>query len=204
MHLTAENNIIERDIHCPYCKQNHALLISGITEKRHSFGLPDFGLKFWLSVHFTFGLHILFHGISLFETKKSVEYQTYGFCPVCGRSYSANVPETIKRTSARREKLYLSDNRVIFGICGGIAEYTELPVVIVRGVAVIRTLLFLIGSFAFLVNLIRGTNSLTGAIEAIKNLGALPFLSDPILYLLLGIFRVIPEKTNYPGGYRNG
>lgn len=204
MNLSAEQNIIERDIHCPYCKQNHALLISGVAQKRSTFGLPDYGLKYWLSVYFTFGLHIIIHGISLFESKKSVEYQTYGFCPLCGRSYNANVPGAVKSASVQKEKLYLSDNdRLIFGICGGIAEFTELPPVVVRGVAVIKTLLLLIAALAFLVGLINGAGSLSKALETLSSLGTIPFLSDPVVYFLLGIFRVIPTRPARPEVYRN-
>ena len=47
-----ENEIIEKEIHCPYCNTDHAVLLSKTTSKKISFLLPAYGLKFLLSLFF--------------------------------------------------------------------------------------------------------------------------------------------------------
>lgn len=41
-----ESNIMLKDIHCPYCNENGAILLSKTTSKKISLQLPAFGLKF--------------------------------------------------------------------------------------------------------------------------------------------------------------
>lgn len=63
MNLNTENaqTIIERDVHCPYCDSDKALLISEIADKRTVLKMPDLDRKYWLSFTFTFGLYALVH-----------------------------------------------------------------------------------------------------------------------------------------------
>lgn len=132
-----EQNIIERDVHCPYCDSDKALLISGVSEKRSILQMPDYGKKYWLCVIFTLGLYMLIHGFPMIEKKRVYEYTTYGFCPHCGKTYNAGV-STSKTSKAKSPKLYRSlEQKKIFGICGGIAEFTGLSVKLVRIVMVL-------------------------------------------------------------------
>ena len=144
MNLNTENaqTIIERDIHCPCCDTDKALLISEITDKRSVLKLPDLDRKYWLSLIFTFGLYALVHGFPFIEKKRTYEYATYGFCPYCGKTYNAGVPKSIN--AEKRKKVYRSlKDKKIFGICGGIAEYTGRNVKAVRIAMVIYALGFI-------------------------------------------------------------
>jgi phage shock protein PspC (stress-responsive transcriptional regulator) len=118
------------------------MIISGISEKRSVLQMPDYGKKYWLCVFFTFGLYMLIHGFPMIEKKRIYEYSTYGFCPHCGKTYNAGAPASVK-PSAKKPKVYRSVNqKVIFGICGGISEFTGLSVKLVRIVMVIRCCMF--------------------------------------------------------------
>lgn len=134
MNINTENaqTIIERDVHCPYCDSNKALLISELTDKRSILQMPDAGKKYWLCVIFTLGLYMLIHGFPIIEKKRIYEYTTYGFCPHCGKTYNAGVPSS-KTNKSKSPKLYRSaENKMILGICGGISEFTGLSVTLVR------------------------------------------------------------------------
>ena len=138
-----EQNIIERDVHCPYCDSDKALLISEISEQRSILQMPDYGKKYWLCVIFTFGLYMLVHGFPMIEKKRVYGYTTYGFCPHCGKTYNAGVPAS-KVNKSKSPKLYRSlEQKKIFGICGGIAEFTGLSVKLVRIVMVLYCLGFM-------------------------------------------------------------
>lgn len=144
-----EQNVIERDIHCPYCDSDKALLISGLTDKRTILQLPDYGSRYWLSVFFTCGMHLLVHGIPMIEKKRVYEYTTYGFCPHCGKTYNAGVPAKISKEKVH--KLYRSSkNKVMLGLCSGIAEYTGLSVMLVRIMMIVYGLA-IIPAFAYFV-----------------------------------------------------
>ena len=144
LNVSNEQNIIERDVHCPYCQSDHALLISGIAEKRSVIQLPDYGLKYWLSVYFTFGVYMLLHGFPMLEKRRIYDYQTYGFCPNCGKSYHAGVSAAAKAARAKVPRFYRSvEQRKIFGLCGGVAEYTGLSVTLVRVATILYGFTFL-------------------------------------------------------------
>lgn len=133
MNLTATNeqNIIERDVHCPYCLSDKALLISGLAVKKSTLQMPAYGLKYWLCVIFTMGIHAFTHGMPLFEKKRTYDFNTYGFCPYCGKNYNASASASIAKS--REPKLYKSlKDKKITGLCGGIAEYTGLSVKVIR------------------------------------------------------------------------
>ena len=128
-----QSNIIERHVHCPFCSSEEAMLLSQLAEKKSTLQMPAFGLKFLLSTVFTLGLYPLVHGFPAFEKKRNYQYQTYGFCPNCGKTYNAGVPEAIQTMNQQQPKLYRSAyDKVLFGLCGGIAEYTGLPSRLVR------------------------------------------------------------------------
>ena len=132
LNATNEQNIIERDIHCPFCQSDKALLISGLAVKSSSLLWPPaYGLKYALSVVFTMGIHMITNGFPFIEKKRSYEFNTYGFCPHCGKTYNAGAPATVKAVKA--PKFYKSlRQKKIMGVCGGIAEYTGLSVKVVR------------------------------------------------------------------------
>lgn len=142
---SSDQNIIERDIYCPYCHYENALLISGVAEKKSTLQLPAYGLKYMLSFIFTFGIYALINGMPWIEIKRTTEHNTYGFCSKCGKTYNAGVPMQI-RAMKREPKLYRSEkNKIIFGLCAGISEYTGIPVKIVRTLMVIYSLSILPG-----------------------------------------------------------
>ena len=135
--------MIERHIHCPYCQSEEALLISQPAEKISTIQLPAFGKKFVLSTLFTFGLYPLVHGYPYIEKKRTYEYHSYGFCPYCGKTYNASLPQNVKITQSQSPKVYRSlYNKKILGICGGIAEFTGLSPTLVRIVMVCYGLWF--------------------------------------------------------------
>lgn len=143
--------VIEKNVFCPYCKSEDALLISEITSQKAALQIPDYGKKYWLCVIFTFGLYMLVHGFPMIETKRTYEYMTYGFCAHCGKSYNASIPVSLSRAEHRKSKVYLSWNqKLIMGVCGGIAEYTGLSVKLVRlsmvlyGITIIPVILYFV------------------------------------------------------------
>ncbi len=141
MNLNTENaqTIIERDVHCPYCDSDKALLISELADKRSVLKMPDLDRKYWLSFIFTFGLYAFVHGFPFIEKKRVYDYNTYGFCPHCGKKYNAGVPNSI--AAEKRKKVYRSlRDKKILGICGGIAEYTGRNVTAIRIAMVIYSL----------------------------------------------------------------
>ena len=50
-------NVIMRDVHCPFCETDEAILMSRTTSKKVSIQLPAYGLKFILSVLYLSILH---------------------------------------------------------------------------------------------------------------------------------------------------
>lgn len=147
-----DQNIIERDVHCPYCQSDKALLISGISEKRTVLQFPAYGKKYWLCVIFTLGFYMLVHGFPTIEKKRTIEYNTYGFCPHCGKTYNAGAPATVKAVNTKSPKVYRSVNqKAVLGICGGIAEFTGLSVKLVRIMMVVYSLLSIIPAILYAV-----------------------------------------------------
>lgn len=154
INTTNQQTTIERDVHCPYCDSDKALLISEATEQRSILQMPDYGKKYWLCVIFTFGLYMIVHGFPVIEKKRVYGYTTYGFCPHCGKTYNAGIPLS-KANKAKSPKLYRSlEQNVLFGICGGISEFTGLSIKLVRimmivyGIGFIPAIIYLIlGAF---------------------------------------------------------
>ena len=143
-----ESNVILRDIHCPYCNNDSALLISEKTQSVIGFRWPAFGLRFILSFIYLSLLHIWRYGFKMIEVTKERVYTTYGFCPGCGNSYSAGAPEDVKAEAYEPNLYRFRKGKVITGYCKGVSEYTGIPVLWVR----ITTVLFgltLIGTFFY-------------------------------------------------------
>lgn len=148
-----ESTILERDIHCPYCNTDHAVLLNKTSSKKVSIQLPAYGLKFVLSLLYLSILQILMYGFKMIEAVKVIDTVTYAFCPECGNSYSMAPQEDIKK-EVRDPKFYrIKDGKSIMGMCTGISEYTGIPLLWVRimtviyGFTVIGTILyFLIGA----------------------------------------------------------
>ena len=89
------DNIIAKDVHCPYCDSANAVLLNKTSSRKFAFQLPAFGLKFVLSLLYLSIIHICINGFKLFETIKTIDNVTYVFCPNCGNSYSMAPPEQI-------------------------------------------------------------------------------------------------------------
>ena len=146
-------DMILKDIHCPYCDTEHAILLSRPTSKEWALRLPAFGLKFLLCLLYLGFIQIFVHGYKYFELTKRVNYTTYAFCPNCGNSFSMAAPETV-RDDLNEPKLYKNKhNRAIMGLCSGISEYTGISLLWIRiltfiyGLTVIGAILyFLIGA----------------------------------------------------------
>lgn len=147
------NNIAMRDVHCPYCNCNEAVLLNKTTSKRISIQMPAFGLKFVLSLIYLSIVHMWINGYKLIEAIKVVDSITYVFCPKCGNSYSMAPPETIKEENHEPHLYKIREGKVIMGLCKGISEYTGISLFWIRimtvlyGLTVIGALLyFLIGT----------------------------------------------------------
>lgn len=126
------SNIILKDIHCPFCGSEKALLLSRTTSKKISIQLPAFGLKFILSLIFLSVLHVWINGYKLIEVVKEINNVTYGFCPECGNSYSMAPPEAIKE-EVKEPKFYrVREGKAIMGFCTGVSKYTGIPLLWVR------------------------------------------------------------------------
>lgn len=85
--------IIERDVYCPYCKENGAFLISDMAEYSDTLQLPEVGCTNAALMGCTCGCWGLVKGYPLIERKKHFTYRTYGFCPHCGNIYYAEKPQ---------------------------------------------------------------------------------------------------------------
>ncbi len=148
-----DNSIIVKDIHCPYCDSDNALLINRAEAKKVSLQLPAFGLKTVLSAVYLSLVHVWIHGWKLIEAKKEIENVTYGFCPNCGNGYSMSPPESVKAEAEEPRFCKIRDGKVIMGLCKGISEYTGISILWIRimtviyGLTIIGALLyFLIGA----------------------------------------------------------
>lgn len=149
----AHDNIAMRDVHCPYCNCDDAVLLSKTTSKKLSIQLPAYGLKFVLSALYLSIVHIWINGYKLIEAIKVIDSITYVFCPKCGNSYSMAPPETIKVENQEPHLYKVREGKVIMGLCRGISEYTGISLFWIRimtvfyGVTVIGSILyFLIGT----------------------------------------------------------
>ncbi len=124
--------VIERNIKCPFCGDEHAMLINKEDGMKTGVGLPAYGLKSLLSFMYLNIVHIAINGLRLFQITRRKAISTYIFCPACGNAVSANAPEEI-RQEAEEPKLYrIKTNKAVTGLSKGIAEFTGIPVLWVR------------------------------------------------------------------------
>ena len=121
-----DSSIILRDVHCPFCNTEQALLINNVKRKKVSIQLPAFGLKTVLSALYLSLVHVWIHGWKLIEATKGIDSVTYGFCPNCGNSYSAAAPDSVKEELEEPKFYKANDGKVIMGFCKGVSEYTGL------------------------------------------------------------------------------
>ena len=84
-----ESNIMLKDIHCPYCNENGAILLSKTTSKKISLQLPAFGLKFLFSLFYLSIVHIFINGFKcrfshklkkLFALNEKIELIIFAYC----------------------------------------------------------------------------------------------------------------------------
>jgi len=159
LNATNEQNVITRDIHCPFCQSDKALLISGLAKKSSSILWPPAcGLKYWLSVIFTFGIHMFTHGMPQIEKKRMYEFATYGFCPQCGKKYDAGAPATISEKTEQLKFYKSLRQKKIFGICGGISDYTGISIKLVRLAMVLHGLTFIPAIVYLIAGFVTDTN----------------------------------------------
>ena len=127
-----DSSIILRDIHCPYCNTDKALLMSRKTASTIGLRLPAYGLRFVLSLIYLSLLHIWRYGFKIIEVTKGRTYSTYGFCPCCGNTYSAGPPEEVDEEESDPKFYRVRKGKAITGYCNGISEYTDIPLLWVR------------------------------------------------------------------------
>lgn len=136
--LKNDENIVLKNVHCPYCESDDAVLISKSSEMITSIQLPQYGLKYVLSVLYLSFLYMWIHGYKIIEKKRVFQNVTYAFCPKCGNSYLLEPSkEEIKK---EREEIFrrCRDGKLISGLCAGIAKYTGISLRWIR----IMTVLF--------------------------------------------------------------
>ena len=186
-----DSSIIERGIHCPFCKTKEALLMSRASNKKLSFQTPAFGLKFLLLLMFH-PLTIFLYGFKAFEINKGIRYDTYGFCPNCGNSYAASPPETTD-SKVEEPKFYRNSIKSkIKGLCAGIADYTGLPTGWVRLVSTVYLLApFLMGMMG-VITLIQSKAEFGAVVSAFVTV-SIPSVVIAALYFVIALF--IPEKS---------
>lgn len=145
-----QKSTIRKNIHCRSCGCDDALLIDTVYGKKSVLKTPSLNKKYWLSMYFTFGLYGLVHGFHFIEKKSSFKHDTYVFCPHCGKKFNVGIRSD--RKSSR--KIYLSaDDKLIFGICGGVAEYTGRNVNAVRLAMILHGLFIIPAVVYFLIGI---------------------------------------------------
>ena len=124
--------VIERDVKCPFCGDEHAMLINKEDGMKTGVGLPAYGLRSFLRFIYLFFFHIAINGLRFIQITRKKDVSTYIFCPACGNMVSANAPEEIKQ-EAEGPKLYrIKKNKAVTGLSKGIAEFTGIPVLWIR------------------------------------------------------------------------
>ena len=85
--------VIERDMFCPYCESNSAVLISETVGRKSVKGCAPIGIKNGCLLYITGGCWAIVSGFPLFDTKEEIKTNLFGFCPCCGNTYTVNKPE---------------------------------------------------------------------------------------------------------------
>lgn len=183
MNITNQASIIERNIHCPFCDKDEALLLHELTGQRSTLQYPDFGKKFWLRIVFTFGISAIVHGLPFCEIKRSYDHVTYGFCPHCGNSFNASCPDQMQK---KEPKLYRrTSNKIVMGIASGIAAYTDLPLLLIRAVMILYALMIALVESGFMSGLMlaMGIGSVSGPVGFIISVSSTALIAG-VLYML--------------------
>lgn len=124
--------VIKRDIQCPFCQYEHALLINKEDGMKTGIGFPAYGLRSFISFLYLFIFHIIINGFRLIQITHKKDVSTYIFCPACGNAVSANAPEEIKNESEGSKLYRIKTDKVVTGLSRGIAEFTGIPVLWIR------------------------------------------------------------------------
>lgn len=90
--------IIERDMYCPYCETNSAVLISESIKDKTLIGCASVGIKNGCLLLVTGGCWAIVSGYPLFDIKEEHSSHIYGFCPCCGNTYPVIKPEITEKT----------------------------------------------------------------------------------------------------------
>lgn len=85
--------IIERDVFCPYCNQNSAVLISETIKTKKTIGCAAIGCKDAFLLYITGCCWAIVCGFPLLDVKEDNTTNMYGFCPCCGNTYPVIKPE---------------------------------------------------------------------------------------------------------------
>ncbi len=137
-----DSAVIVKDVHCPYCDSDQAVLINRVAEKGISLYFFYGGLKFILCLMFLNLLYIYEHGFKFFEARKRIASTPYVFCPRCGNSFMMKAPEDESVHMPASPKFYRQrEGKILGGLCRGISEYIDMPVWWIRLVMVIYCLL---------------------------------------------------------------
>lgn len=106
--------IIERDMYCPYCGGNSAVLISETVKNRRVLGCAPVGLKDGCLICLTGGCWMLISGLPLCDMKEETTRNIYGFCPCCGNCYPVNKPEVKTETMSDRFNSMIQKTSQVF------------------------------------------------------------------------------------------
>ena len=144
-----QNQIIMKDVHCPFCGENGALFISEKKSTTVSLNLPPaYGLKFLLSLIYLSIVHIFINGFKYFEFTKKTDYNRYGFCPNCGNTYPGGAPPEVVEEVTNPRFCKIRKNKAVTGLCRGISEYAGISLLWVRIVTFIYCLT-VVGAFLY-------------------------------------------------------
>ena len=90
--------VIERDMYCPFCETNSAVIISETVSSKSRLGCAAVGCKDGCLLTVTGGCWAIVSGIPLYDTKEEYTNVNYGFCPHCGNTYPIKRPEEEKQS----------------------------------------------------------------------------------------------------------
>lgn len=146
--------IIERNVYCPYCESQEAILIGKTVSTKSSLQFPIYGLKFGLSLLYLHFYAVWKYGYKLLEMVRVINSVTYVFCPKCGNSYTMNPVGSVEEITEAEPFYRYEEGKKIMGICKGISEYTGISLLWVRIMTVIYGLTIVGAIFYFLIALV--------------------------------------------------
>ena len=86
------STVIERNMYCPYCGNNSAVLISETVKDYKLIGSAPIGIKNACLLYLTCGCWSIVSGIPIMDIKGEHTEKLYGFCPHCGNTFPVNKP----------------------------------------------------------------------------------------------------------------